>query len=182
MIKAFSGMHAPNSFKEDEPVEMDADLYNPSYQLVNDPEVNMVITNSNGKNFTFTFNRTSNAYHLNAGQLQAGTYHYEAQVKQGNQIYTAQGEFTVTPVQVEATNTVANHQLLYQLAKEHGGKMIFPGQISELTNLLNSKDDIKPLIYTHTTYSPLIDLKWVFFLLLLLVSAEWFIRKWSGTY
>jgi len=180
--KNFFRIHTPNSFKEDEPVEIDAELYNPSYQLVNDPEVSMVITNSNGKNFSYTFNRTTNAYHLNAGQLQAGAYHYAAQVKQGAQVYTAKGEFTVTPVQVEATNTVADHQLLYQLAKEHSGKMLFPNQIAELPKLIDSKEDIKPVIYTHTSYSPLIDLKWVFFLLLLLASAEWFIRKWSGTY
>jgi hypothetical protein len=180
--KNFFRIHAPNSYKEDEPVEMDADLYNPSYQLVNDPEVSMMITNSDGKNFSYTFSRTSNAYHLNAGELQAGIYHYAAQVKQGTQVYTAKGEFTVTPVQVEATNTVADHQLLYQLAKEHGGKMVFPNQISDLPKLIDAKEDIKPVIYTHTSYSPLIDLKWVFFLLLLLVSVEWFIRKWSGTY
>jgi hypothetical protein len=180
--KNFFRIHAPNSYKEDEPVEMDADLYNPSYQLVNDPEVSIIITNSEDKNFSYIFNRTSNAYHLNAGQLQAGTYRYAAQVKQGTQVYTAKGEFTVTPVQVEATNTVADHQLLYQLAKEHGGKMLFPNQLDELQKLIDSKEDIKPVIYTHTSYAPLIDLKWVFFLLLLLVSAEWFIRKWSGTY
>jgi len=180
--KSFFRLHTPNSFKEDEPVEMDADLYNPSYQLVNDPEINIIITNSDGKNFSYTFNRTSNAYHLNAGQLQAGVYHYSAQVKQGTQVYSAKGEFTVTPVQVEATNTVADHQLLYQLAKEHGGKMIFPNQLDELKKLIDSKEDIKPVIYTHTSYAPLIDLKWVFFLLLLLLTAEWFIRKWSGTY
>jgi len=180
--KSFFRLHAPNSFKEDEPVEMDADLYNPSYQLVNDPEVTIIITNSNGKNFSYTFTRTSNSYHLNAGQLQAGSYTYAAQVKQGTQVYTAKGEFTVTPVQVEATNTVADHQLLYQLAKEHGGKMLFPNEISELKKLIDSKEDIKPVIYTHTSYAPLIDLKWVFFLLLLLLTAEWFIRKWSGTY
>ncbi len=175
-------IHCPNSFKEDEPVEMDADLYNPSFQLVNDPEVSITITNSDNKNFPFTFSRTSNAYHLNAGQLQAGVYHYAAQVKQGTQVFTSKGEFTVTPVQVEATNTVADHQLLYQLAKEHGGKMVFPNQIADLQKLIDAKEDIKPVIYTHTSYSPLIDLKLVFFILLILVSGEWFIRKWSGTY
>jgi hypothetical protein len=85
-------------------------------------------------------------------------------------------------VQVEATNTVADHQLLYQLAKEHGGTMLFPNQISELTKLIDAKEDIKPVIYIHTSFAPLIDLKWVFFLLLLLATIEWFIRKWSGTY
>src|SRR4029077_21060258 len=82
--KNFFRLHSPNSFKDDEPIEMDAELYNPSYQLINDPEVTITITNSENKTFSFTFNRTSNAYHLNAGQLQAGTYHYSAQVKSGD--------------------------------------------------------------------------------------------------
>jgi len=161
---------------------MDAELYNPSYQLINDPEVNIVITNSTGKNFSFTFNRTSNAYHLNAGQLQAGQYSYEAKVKVGEQLYDKKGEFSVTPVQLEATHTIADHHLLYQLASEHGGKMLFPNQVDQLPDLLEKRDDIKSIIYSHVSYAPLIDLKWVFFALLILASAEWFIRKWNGTY
>jgi len=180
--KSFFRIHCPNSFKEDEPVEMDAELYNPSYQLINDPEVNIVITNSEGKKFSFTFNRTSNAYHLNAGQLQAGTYSYEAKVKVGDQLYTKKGEFNLTPVQLEATHTIADHHLLYQLANEHSGKMIFPNQIEELPKMIESRDDIKSVIYSHVNYSPLIDLKWVFFVLLALASIEWFVRKWNGTY
>jgi hypothetical protein len=180
--KSFFRIHCPNSFKEDEPVEMDAELYNPSYQLINDPEVNIIITNSEGKKFSFTFNRTSNAYHLNAGQLQAGMYSYEATVKVGEQLYTKKGEFNLTPVQLELTHTIADHHLLYQLATEHAGKMLFPNQIDELPKLLDSRDDIKPVIYSHISYSPLIDLKWVFFVLLTLASLEWFLRKWNGTY
>lgn len=180
--KSFFRIHAPNSYKEDEPIEMDAELYNPSYQLMNDPEVTITITNSEGKNFPFTFSRTSNAYHLNAGMLQAGTYTYNAQVKYGSQLYTKKGEFTVIPVQLESTHTIADHHLLYQLANQHGGKMFFPNQLDELTKALESRDDIKPIIYTHTSYSPIIDLKWIFFLLLILAGTEWFIRKWNGTY
>ncbi|MGP8217262.1 MAG: hypothetical protein ACLQQ4_16970 [Bacteroidia bacterium] len=180
--KSFFRIHCPNSFKEDEPVEMDAELYNPSYQLINDPEVNIVITNSEGKKFTFTFNRTSNAYHLNAGQLQAGMYNYEATVKAGEQLYTKKGEFNLTPVQLELTHTIADHHLLYEIANEHSGKMLFPNQVEELPKLLENRDDIKPVIYSHTTYSPLIDLKWVFFALLALASIEWLVRKWNGTY
>lgn len=180
--KSFFRIHCPNSFKEDEPVEMDAELYNPSYQLINDPEVNITITNSEGKKFQFTFNRTSNAYHLNAGQLQAGMYSYDASVKVGTQLYTKKGEFNITPVQLELTHTIADHHLLYQLAAEHSGKMLFPNQIDELPKLLDARDDIKPVIYSHVSYSPLIDLKWVFFALLALATLEWFLRKWNGTY
>lgn len=180
--KSFFRVHCPNSFKEDEPVEMDAELYNPSYQLINTPEVNITITSAAGKSFSFTFSRTSNAYHLNAGQLQAGVYRYMATVKAGGELYTKKGEFSITPVQLEATHTIADHHLLYQLVSEHSGKMLFPNQVEELPALLEKRDDIKPIIYPHVSYSPLIDLKWVFFLLLILAGTEWFIRKWNGTY
>ncbi|HWY98084.1 MAG TPA: hypothetical protein VNY36_03260 [Bacteroidia bacterium] len=180
--KSFFRIHCPNSYKEDEPVEMDAELYNPSYQLINDPEVNIIITNTEGKKFSFTFNRTSNAYHLNAGQFQAGQYSYDATVKVGDQLYTKKGEFNLTPVQLELTRTIADHHLLYQLANEHSGKMLYPNQIEELPKLLDARDDIKPVIYSHIAYSPLIDLKWVFYVLLALACTEWFIRKWNGTY
>ena len=49
-----------NIFNENEPVILDAELYNQSYQLINDPDVSLVITNADGRDFNFTFNRTTN--------------------------------------------------------------------------------------------------------------------------
>ncbi len=180
--KSFFRIHAPNSFKEDEPVEMDAELYNPSYQLINDPEVTITFTGEDGKNYSFTFNRTSDAYHLNAGMLQAGLYSYIARVKQGNEIYTKKGEFTVTPVQIETVQTVANPRLLSAIASGHDAKMVFARQIDQIAAMLENREDIKPVIYSHTASTPLIDLKWLFFLIMLLAGTEWFIRKWNGIY
>ncbi len=180
--KSFFRIQAPNTFKDDDPVEIDAELYNPSYQLVNTPEVTITFTGEGGKNYSYTFSRTSNAYHLNAGMMQAGAYTYTAQVKEGDQLYTKKGEFTVIPMQVETLQTVADHRLLYNIAGSHDGKMVFAHQLDQLAGMLESRDDIKPVIYSHTAKSPLLDIKWIFFLILLLASVEWFIRKWNGTY
>jgi hypothetical protein len=38
------------------------------------------------------------------------------------------------------------------------------------------------LIHTEETFNQLINLKWVFFLLLALISVEWFMRKYLGGY
>lgn len=171
-----------NNFFENESVDFEAEVYNDSYELINSPEVNMVITNQEGKSFPFTFNKTVTAYRLNAGMFPVGNYRYEAKVKVGAKIYSEKGEFSVAALQVETTNTVADHQLLYSLAKKSGGEMIYPGQLDKLAEILNEREDIKPISRSEKKLSDLINLKWIFFLILVLVSMEWFIRKINGAY
>ena len=80
------------------------------------------------------------------------------------------------------THTIANHQLLYLLAKRSGGAMMYPHQFDILADLLNGKEDIKPISHSEKKLSDMINLKWIFFLLLSLLSLEWFIRKINGAY
>ncbi len=180
--KSFFRIISKNHFYENDPIEFDAEVYNDSYELINEPEVSISITNSDGKKFPFTFSKTSNAYRLNAGIFPVGNYHYEAKVKVGAKNYSEKGEFSVAALQVETTNTIADHQLLYSLAKKSGGEMVYPNQLEKLSQLLNSREDIKPISHSEKKLSDLINLKWIFFLLLFLISVEWFIRKINGAY
>ncbi|HEY4798062.1 MAG TPA: hypothetical protein VII99_03195 [Bacteroidia bacterium] len=180
--KSFFRVISKNNFYENEPVEFESEVYNDSYELINDPEVNIAITNADGKKFPFTFNKTSSAYRLNAGIFPVGTYHYEAKVKVGAKLYFAKGEFSVAALQVETTNLIADHQLLYALAKKSGGAMIYPGQLAKLQDLLNAREDIKSISHSEKKLSDMINLKWIFFLILILISLEWFARKINGSY
>ena len=171
-----------NNFYENESVGFESEVYNDSYELINDPEVSVTITNNDGKKFPFTFNKTSNAYRLDAGVFPVGNYRYEAKVKVGAKLYSQKGEFVVSPLQVEITNTIADHQLLYSLAKKSGGEMIYPNQLKKLSDLLNAREDIKSISHSEKKLSDMINLKWIFFLLLSLISMEWFIRKINGAY
>lgn len=169
-------------FDENQSIEFDAELYNDSYELINEAEVNLTIINSNGKKFPYQFNRTTNAYHLNAGIFPQGDYKYQAMVKLKNKTLTQSGAFTVTAIDAEFINTVANHQLLYNLAKKSGGEMVYPSEIEKLSELLKNREDIKVVKYTQKRYDDLISLTWIFFLILALLSAEWFLRKRNGGY
>ena len=180
--KSFFRVISKNNFYENESIEFEAEVYNDSYELINDPEVNLTITNNEGKKFPFTFNKTTNAYRLDAGVFPVGNYRYEAKVKVGAKIYSEKGEFNVSALQVEITNTIADHQLLYSLAKKNGGAMVYPNQLKKLANLLNAREDIKPISHSEKKLSDMINLKWIFFLLLTLISLEWFIRKINGAY
>ncbi len=180
--KSFFRVISKNNFYENEPVEFEAEVYNESYELINDPEVSVSITNEEGKKFPFTFSKTVNAYRLNAGIFPVGNYRYEAKVKAGSKVYSEKGEFNVAALQVETTHTVADHQLLYALSKKSGGELVYPDQLGKLAEILNAREDIKPVSHSEKKLSDLINLKWIFFLLLSLISLEWFMRKINGAY
>ncbi len=180
--KSFFRITTKNNFFENEPIEMEAEVYNESYELINEPEVNIIITNADNKKFPFTFSKTSNAYRLNAGMMPVGEYKYEAKTKVGDKLYSQRGEFSVSALQVELTNTIADHQLLYSLAKKHSGEMVYPNDMEKLSSKLNSRDDIKSVSYSEKKLRDVINLKWIFFLILTLLSFEWFMRKRNGAY
>jgi hypothetical protein len=180
--KNFFRVTTENFIFENEQAIFEAELYNPSYELVNTPDVNLTITNEQGISFDYVFGRTHNAYRINAGIFPVGEYQYQAKTTFGNDEFEASGLFTVSPLNIEGINTVANHQLLFQLAENSGGKMYYPGQLNDLHEELLQRTDMKPILYTQYQYEDLVNMKWIFFIILVLLSVEWFVRKYSGSY
>ena len=169
-----------NVFDEGENVLLNSELYNEALQLTNTPDVKIEIRSNAGKNYSFLFTRNGQSYQLDAGSLPVGEYSYTASGKLGNENLTATGQFTVKALNLEARQSTANHQLLQQLARQSGGMMLQPSQINQLANLIRKNDNIKTIAYEDKRYSDLIDVKWVFVLILLLLSSEWFLRKREG--
>jgi hypothetical protein len=114
--------------------------------------------------------------------LPVGEYRYDAKTKVGDKIYEQHGEFSVSALQVEFTNTTADHQMLYSLAHKHDGEMIYPDEMDKLSEKLNAREDIKSVSYSEKKLRDIINLKWIFFVILALISAEWFMRKRNGAY
>lgn len=173
---------AKTVFNENETALFDAQLYNANYEAVNTPDVTMDITNEEGKTYNFRFSKNENSYILNAGFLPSGNYRYSASATLGNNRYKADGKFAVSALQLEDINTVADFKLLQNIASAHNGKMESIETSENIADELLSANTLKPILYDTTTTKSAIDLKWIFALLILLLSAEWFIRKWSGSY
>ncbi|HRY32198.1 MAG TPA: hypothetical protein P5531_04460 [Bacteroidales bacterium] len=175
-------VYAGFRYVENEAVTLTAEVYNPSYELVNEGEVEVTITGEDGQHFPYVFSRSGNAYQLNAGLLPAGIYTYVAQTRLGDNILRASGEFTVAPLQIEKVNTRADHHLLFNLAAQSGGEMIYPADLMKLPSMIKSREDVKSIAYTRKKYTDLNNLPWVLGLILLLLSLEWFLRKRAGSY
>ncbi len=167
-------------FDEDENLILNAELYNKTYELVNQPDVAITVKNKNGKTYSYQFSRNGKSYELDAGNLPPGEYSYEAKTKLGNENFKAVGIFNIKTLIAEASQSAADHQLLYLLAKQSGGEMVFPDEINRLVNLIRKNENIKTIAYQDSTYHELVDEKWIFALLLLLLSTEWFLRRRNG--
>ena len=178
--KSFFRVKCNEKFMDNEPVEMEAEVYNESYELINQPDVNLTVTDENNKSYPFVFGKTDKAYYLNAGNFPVGTYKYQASVKTGNDLYQKEGEFVITPLNLEMMNTMADHNLLFRLARSHDGNMVYPQNMDQLAKMINAREDMKTVSYTQKRYADLAGNPWVFLLILALVSAEWFIRKRNG--
>ncbi|MBL4625764.1 MAG: hypothetical protein JKY42_11595 [Flavobacteriales bacterium] len=171
-----------NQFGENESILMNAQLYNQAYDKVNNSEVTVEITDEEGNTFSYTFGKTKDEYRLNAGSLEVGEYSFRATTSLNGEVFTEEGEFMIKEVQFESIDLKANHQLLNALAKQTNGQLLYQNQLDALPDIITNRNDIKPISYSHQKLSDLINLKWIFFVLLGLISVEWFIRKRTGAY
>lgn len=171
-----------NIFNENEIIQFGAELYNESYELINEPDVRMVISDSEGKDYDFIFNKTDNAYALNAGILPVGNYTFRGTTTYNGEQLSYEGQFSVQPIQLELYQTTADHGLLRILSEEYGGELLYPSQLSSLPERIEAKGTVKPVLYQTTQTRSVINLKWICFLLLGLLSLEWFFRRYFGAY
>ena len=175
--KSFFRITAPKTINENEPIEIGAEVYNKSYELINEPDVTFILTNRDEKKFNYTFSKTSNSYKLNLGLLPFGEYKYEAKVKVNNELFVKQGIIVVKEIVSEKINTVANHQVLNAMAKRSGGKLFYKDQLDQLEKEILKNEQIKPITYSQNNTTLLIDLKWLFWIILIFLTIEWYFRK-----
>jgi hypothetical protein len=69
---------------------------------------------------------------------------------------------------------------LRDLSKKSGGTFVTFNNIDQLAKSINAST-AKQKIHSSEDLLEIIHLKWIFFLILTLVSAEWLIRKALGT-
>ena len=86
----------------------------------------------------------------------------------------------IKPINVEFLNKIANHQILNDLSKISGGKSYSLANLNLLINNLNEdKDNFVSTRYEDKLIQ-LIDYELILLILLLLISFEWFVRKYNG--
>lgn len=175
-------IYYPALFQETDNIEFTAELYNDSYELVNTPEVEIVIKNAEQKEFKYLFDRTEDHYSLNAGSLPPGDYSFEATTQLGVQAYHEKGNFSIVKNEVETQNTVADFDVLFQLANQSGGKFYTINNYGMLVDEVRNNRQIATQVHKQTIQDEWINLRLLFFVLVFTLGVEWFFRKYWGIY
>lgn len=166
---------AKTIYRQDESVTIEAELYNENYELVNTPEAKLIL---GGKEYIF--NKTGNRYYIKLGQLDPDIYSATGKVKYDGKDYTAACNFVVEEVNLEEQNLTADHALMNALSQSTGGQMVMPHELLQIPSMIRDRKDVKPMIYSHTSYKGLLDSWWLLTLIILLLGTEWITRKYNG--
>ena len=170
-----------HEFTSDGPVVMESQVYNDLFEPVYGNTIDLELRDEKGKvtNYRYITGPGNSRYRI--GGLKEGVYRYRATTDVKGKREEVRGEFLMTEQNQEVQNLTADFGLLRTLAENTGGKFYRLNDINRLTAEL-SAEEAKSLIHSEESFHPLINLKAVFFLLLALISIEWFLRKYFGSY
>ena len=163
---------------ENSDIVMRASLYNESYELVNNKEIELQVFDTHNNEYVFQFTKRGDEYIVNAGIFEVGTYYFTAKVKNSNVI--KKGSFDVKKLQLEKISLVANHQVLKKIALRSGGKLFYPDDMQSLVNTLIKSERNKKVIHAKEKLESLINIPWILLSLLFLTSVEWIVRRYNG--
>ncbi len=171
-----------NEYDENEKIAVRAELYNASFELINSPEVSFELRDADSSVLTYHFYKTNTAYKLDLGRLDEGVYTWVARTSLNDANYKKSGTFLVREVKRELLNLTADHRLLNNISENTNGRFFNPKALNELSDELLNRKDIVSVVYQEKTFSDFIDYKWLFILIIVLLTFEWFVRKYQGGY
>lgn len=171
----------PNKSSERKTVKVEAELYDQSYTFTNKGTVKLNVKNDKGELYEYELVSGLTNYNLELKGLPTGWYSYNAEALIADEIFKKEGRFFIEPVMIEQANLRANYSLMAQLARESGGDVYMHNEFGAFMNQFQETPK-KPRLNTTIKTKEWIHIKWIFFLLLLLLAVEWFFRKWGGSY
>ncbi len=180
-----------NEFVAGEKVIFETELYNDIYERLYDKPVRLEVSDEKGITRSYTYTPTAANSRFEISRLPEGAYRFRASVSTGDvslnnrsgSAATEQstGQFVVRDLQLEALNTTANHNLLRLVSEQTGGQFYGPNRVDDLVRNLTGRP--RPARLTSTEeMNELINWRWLFFVVLVLASIEWGLRKFYGGY
>jgi hypothetical protein len=169
-------------FAENESVNFFADVYNDSYEFTPDADVRVKLVNEAGDEFAYALSPTNGMYRHKLGTLPEGRYTYHGTSRYNGKTDNVSGSFVVHKLELEATNLTADFGWMRKASLQSGGKFYLLDQTDVLANDLLAREDAEAISYSSYTMKDVIDQKWIFFVILLLLGSEWFMRRWLGGY
>jgi len=171
-----------SAYNETDLVLIEAQVLNKAFENISDAEVSLELTDEQGNNYPYQFSRQNDHYQLDLGYLQSGIYQFKATAQTADTLLKENGQFVVESWNMEAAQSGANIKLMNEIASVSKGKTYLISNPDPLIQQLKENQNTAIRYQYIQKIVNLIDFKWLLILLISLLSAEWFMRKYFGGY
>jgi uncharacterized membrane protein len=171
---------APADLEPGDAAPIDVTVKNATFDPVSNAVVRVTVTGPGGQHWDLRENLDEPAdgrYRASLRLDRAGLYHVSAQADRGNQsLGRADGWLLVGGADRELTDPRVHEDGLRRLAAASGGRYLDAGAIGQLPRLLADREPLSEVREERDLW----DSPWVIAAVLLLLSAEWLLRRRWG--
>ena len=170
---------AENFYYANQEVIINAQYFDQNYQF--DANATLTIKIADSSNTTIVnseFINQNNSYRVNGGNLPAGNYDFTVNVQGDN--LSRSGSFQVIAYNLEQQQSSANLKAMQQFAENNKADLFYPDQVDLLIENLLKEESFRPVQKSRQKAVPLIDWYYLLFILIFILAAEWFYRKYLG--
>ncbi|MDX1603267.1 MAG: VWA domain-containing protein, partial [Salinimicrobium sediminis] len=172
-------IHYEPLYNSSEEVILQADFFDRNYNF--DPRASLEISIMNeatGDKRQVPFLLKENSYEVDLSSLEAGVYNFTVNVS--GEGLSRSGTFRIMDFDVEQQFAGANFEALQEVAESKGQKVYFLNDFEAIKDQLLSDNSYATVQKSQQKDVPLIDWKYLLGIIILALSAEWFLRKYYG--
>lgn len=160
-------------------VFLEAQYFDKNYVLDTNAKVSANIKSiETGELYAFDFLFKGNGYVLDVSNLPSGNYEYRIEVEKDGLVKN--GNFEVLDFNIEEQFLNPDVTKLQQIATNSNNRLYHVNNPEQLFADLAQNENFKTIQKAYYKESPLIHWKYLLVILLLVLSLEWFLRKYNG--
>ncbi|MFM7006529.1 MAG: hypothetical protein ACKOWX_04690 [Flavobacteriales bacterium] len=175
-------IQAPKKCSTADNCTINASFYNAALQAITTPEIKWELDYEHKKLKKGTFATKGAFYQQQLGKLKPGRYYWKAYTTHNQKKYTKSGAFIVEDIDLEQLESAARHTTLYQLANQTDAKVFNLKDFQQLIHALEKKEELVSLRTENHEFNPFLDYLILFFFSIGILVAEWFLRRYHGSY
>ncbi|PTS95511.1 hypothetical protein DBR27_17015, partial [Flavobacterium sp. HMWF030] len=166
-------------YNSGEAIEINAQYFNKNYEFDEKARLTITVTNAENKQTkNYDLLKGNNSFSVNLDGLSTGKYNFIVKELNTNTSYSS--HFEILDFDIEKQFVNPDVVKLKQLALQTNGKAFFENQADDLIQQLLENKEYKSIEKNVSTKTPLIDWVWLLVLIAILLTTEWFIRKYNG--
>lgn len=166
-------------YNSGEEIIINAQYFNKNYEFDEKARLTISVVNAatkQAKNYDLL--KGSNSFSANLEGLPAGKYNFTVKELNSNTSYAS--HFEILDFDIEKQFVNPDVAKLKQLAQQTGGKAFFENQADNLISTLLENNEYKSIEKNISSKTPIIDWVWLLILIAVLLTTEWFVRKYNG--